>query len=144
MVPVIFLMDSMWVLVVFLILVLTAALGYVGYQRYKKCTSNCTTCDGTCKKCDTGYGTKLDGTPASDGTCPAYYISTHGVDYKGGDIGSGLIVTDSDDCVKKCQMDSACVAGVYGSKTNICWLKSKLDPTTKFASTYDLLTPVST
>jgi hypothetical protein len=78
-----------------------------------------------CTKCNSGYGTKLAGTPASDGSCPPYYKEYVGVDYRGpaNDIKT-LASSDKDDCISKCsaQTDPSCMFAVTDGTT--CWLKN--------------------
>jgi hypothetical protein len=95
------------------------------------CPTNCSdsTCTNKmCTKCNSGYGTKLAGTPASDGSCPPYYKEYVGIDYrsfmgKPNDIGF-LTSNDKDYCVSRCvaQTKPTCMFAVTDGTT--CWLKN--------------------
>ena len=92
------------------------------------CPTNCsdTKCpDKKCTKCNTGYGTKLIGTPANDGTCPSYWIKTDGIDYRGpaNDLSQSTVVTNDDECISKCSGDCMFAVTAKNTADVTCWLK---------------------
>lgn len=116
------------------------------------CPTNCndTKCTNKqCTKCNTGYGTKLTGTPSTDGTCPSYYKEYDGIDYRGPDISSSKL-SDKDDCISQCSANPLCMFAVTDKPVTTCWLKKEfgtdaplghLDPSRTVLAPVSLLVP---
>ena len=144
--------SSNTLIIIVIAVVLLIAFGIGGYFIYKSkaCPDNCsdTSCTNKkCTKCNSGYGTKLAGTPATDGSCPSYYKEYDGIDYRGpaNDI-THVPSTDKDDCISKCsaQTNPSCMFASTDGTT--CWLKNGfgLDAPKGFANTKSsVLAPVT-